>query len=219
MRDLLSKYKFKKIAVESLKNGIRLHFDSILLYKNHSFPTSLQISIIALEEISKAKWVEHYYYSSITNCGFPEKKFEQKWLNYLFIHPKKQAAFFAQNIFEYSPRFVEFAHSGQLENQKQKATYVGLEKIRKDRKVDVNSRISIPSKVKKASAKKLISLLNDELIDMCKSKLLQDSYFGIQEMDDIINNSLLENLMQWPYKSGIKSSKWIVNWKLNSDNN
>jgi AbiV family abortive infection protein len=105
MPEQLTKYKFKRIATESLKNGIRLHFDSILLFNNKSYPTSLQIAIIAIEEIAKAKWVEHYYYSSITNDGFPEKDFEQKWLKLLYFHPKKQYAFLARELFEYSPKF------------------------------------------------------------------------------------------------------------------
>ena len=63
----LSKYKFKKIAEESLRNALRLHEDSILLYKNSSYPSSFQLSVLSLEEFAKAKWVDYYYYSTITN--------------------------------------------------------------------------------------------------------------------------------------------------------
>lgn len=34
----LSKYKFKKLAKESLENVLRLHFDSIILFNNESYP-------------------------------------------------------------------------------------------------------------------------------------------------------------------------------------
>ena len=64
MREQLSIYKFKKIATESFKNGLRLHFDSILLYNNKSFPSAFQLSVLALEEFSKSYWVEHYCTSS-----------------------------------------------------------------------------------------------------------------------------------------------------------
>ena len=210
MPEQLTKYKFKRIATESLKNGIRLHFDSILLFNNKSFPTSLQISIIAIEEIAKAKWVEHYYYSSITNEGFPDKDFEQKWLQLLYLHPKKQYAFLARELFEYSPKFVDFVQKGQLELQKQKATYVGLEKTKGI--IDVNSRISIPEKVKDSDAKKIISLLNDVLIEICENKIFQEFYFGIEEMDKVIDKKLLNRLRKWKYKSGIKSRKWFSEW-------
>jgi AbiV family abortive infection protein len=207
MPEQLTKYKFKRIATESLINGIRLHFDSILLFNNKSYPTSLQISIISIEEIAKAKWVEHYYYSSITNNGFPDKDFEQKWLKLLYFHPKKQYEFLARELFEYSPKFVDFVQKGQLELQKQKATYVGLEKTKGN--IDVNSRISIPEKVKESDAKKIISLLNDVLIEICENKIFQEYYFGIEEMDKVIDEKLLDRLKKWKYRSGIKLRKWF----------
>ena len=210
MPEQLTKYKFKRIATESLINGIRLHFDSILLFNNKSYPTSLQISIIAIEEIAKAKWIEHYYYSSITNDGFPDKDFEQKWLKLLYFHPKKQYEFLARELFEYSPKFVDFVQKGQLELQKQKATYVGLEKTKGN--IDVNSRISIPEKVKESDAKKIISLLNDVLIEICENKIFQEYYFGIEEMDKVIDEKLLDRLKKWKYRSGIKSRKWFSEW-------
>jgi AbiV family abortive infection protein len=93
MKQGLSEYKFKKIAAEALKNSIRLHKDSILLYKNSSYPSAFQLSILAMEELAKAKWVGHYYTSSIYNDGFPDEKFEQYWLKLLYFHPEKQFAF------------------------------------------------------------------------------------------------------------------------------
>lgn len=43
--DGISKYKLNKIATESLRNTIRLHFDSILLYRNGSYPSAFQLSV------------------------------------------------------------------------------------------------------------------------------------------------------------------------------
>jgi len=202
MRKQLSKYKFKKLAIESLKNGLRLHFDSILLYKNKSYPTALQIAIIAIEEIAKAKQIEHYYYSSITNDGFPDEDFEQKWLRLLYIHTEKQFSFIAREIFEYSPQFVEFVKQGKLELQKHKSTYVGLEKYKS--KIDINSRISIPNREKANEAKRIISLLNDVLIEICELRIVQEHYFDIKEMDDIINVELLTKLEMWSPKTKLK---------------
>lgn len=201
----LSKYKFRKIATESLLNGIRLHFDSILLYENGSYPTALQISIIAIEEIAKAKSVEHYYYTSIIHEGFPDEEFEQMWLKGLYFHPKKQYSFLAREIFDFSPKFVEFVKEGKLELQKQRATYVGLG--RKSKGIDVNSRISIPNKLKKSEAKKIISLLNNTLLDICKRKIYQEHFFDIEEMDKVLDNDLLDRLRKWKHKSGLKLTK------------
>jgi AbiV family abortive infection protein len=217
MPDQLSKYKFKKIATEALFNGLRLHFDSILLFRNGSYPTSLQISIIAIEEIAKAEWVEHYYYSSVTNEGFPDKEFEQRWLRLLYFHPEKQYAFLGRNLFEFHPNFVEFVQKGQLEIQKQRATYVGLEKQK--RKIDVNSKISLPRRVGKLEARRIISLLNDVLIEICEIKKFQENYYGIEAMDNLIDHNLRNKLNTWKYKSGIKSRKWVDLWTEKLKNN
>ena len=71
--DGLSKYKFKRLAIESLRNAIRLHLDSISLFEIESYPSAFQLSVLAMEEFSKAKWLEHYIYSSETNEGYPDK--------------------------------------------------------------------------------------------------------------------------------------------------
>lgn len=218
MTDQLSEYKFKRISLESFKNGLRLHFDSILLFKNDSFPSAFQLSVLALEEFSKSNWVEHYYYSSITNDGFPGKDFEQKWLKLLYFHPEKQSAFFGWGfMFNYSPKFVDFVRQRGLENKKQIATYVGLD--RKKNEIDVNSRISIPTKINNNDSKQMISLINDYLKDICKKKFSQDYYFDIEEKNDLITTDLVVKLNDWKFKSGIRSNKWFDEWTKKSSTN
>lgn len=208
----LSKYKFKRIAIESFKNALRLHFDSILLYNNNSFPSSFQLSVLAMEEFSKSHWVEHYYWSSITNNNFPEVHFEQKWLKLLYLHPKKQNAFLGWGAhYDYSPKFVEFVQSGQLELQKQRATYVGLDRNKGE--INVDSRISIPTRIKEKDARRMISMINDCLKDICEIKLRQKYYFDIEEKDEIVNKGLLTRLNKWKSKSGIRSNRWFEEWK------
>lgn len=78
-KDGISKYKLNKIATEALRNAIRLHFDAILLYENGSFPSALQLSILSLEELSKADWVNHYIWTSETNEGYPDVYSEREF--------------------------------------------------------------------------------------------------------------------------------------------
>jgi AbiV family abortive infection protein len=210
MRETLSIYKFKKIAEEALRNGIRLHIDSIILFSKDRIPSALQLSIIAMEEIAKAKSVEHYYFTSVTNVGFPDKEFEQKWLNDLYFHPKKQYKFIGREFYRYSPKFVEHVKSKNLEQQKQNVTYVGLKK--KGRNVDVNSRISVPLSTNANEAKKMISIINDELKEMCQLRSEHEYYFWIPEMDYWIDDDLLDILYAWNFSSGIKSDKWEKVW-------
>ncbi len=206
MTEKLSKYKFRRIATESFKNGLRLHFDSIKLFKTDSYPSSLMLAIIALEEFSKSNWVEHYYWSSITG-SFPDVEFEQEWLKLLYKHPKKQKAFLGWgDAFEYSPRFIKSIENNELEILKQKATYVGLNRIKG--KVDVKSRISIPQKTNQSEPKKIISLNNNYLLEICERKKIQEIYFDIEEKDDLITDELYEKLKKWKYKSGLRSNKF-----------
>lgn len=204
MREQLSKYKFKKLATESFRNGLRLHFDSILLFENQSFPSAFQLSVLALEEFSKSYWIEHYYYSSTTNNGFPDKEFEQKWLNLLYFHPKKQRVFFGWGVSrDYSTKFIESIENGELELKKQKATYVGLSKNRRD--IDVNSRISLPTQIKNNDAKQMISLLNDYLKDMCDMKEFYEFHSDIIEKDELITPELKQKVEKWKYNSGLRN--------------
>ncbi len=171
MKEGVSQYKLIRIAVESLRNSLRLHFDSILLFKNGSFPSAFQLSVLSLEEFAKAKWVEHYVWSSLTNSGYPNEKFEQEWLQLLYRHPEKQRAFMAREIFDYSPKFAEFIKSRKLEEKKQNATYVGLSKLKG--KVDTSSRVSTPTRVKEKDASQLISLMNNEFLAVVSQRLAE----------------------------------------------
>ena len=216
MNETLSKYKWKKIAEESLKNCLRLHTDSIILYENSSYPSAFQLSVLAIEEFSKAQWVDHYYYSSVTNEGFPGHKDEQDFLNLLYNHKKKQFNFIVREIFDYSPNFIELIRKGNLDSKKQNATYVGLKKGPKN-KVITDGRISIPTTaIKKIDAKQIISLMNHELLDIHKKTIENEGYWGIWELDSVLNEDSCQIIFCWPHKTGLKSRKWS---KINIKNN
>ena len=212
----LSEYKFKKLAQESLRNALRLHEDSITLYNAASYPSAFQLSVLSLEEYAKAKWVDHYYYSTVTNGGFPKKtdhgydeyvNLEQKGLNLLYLHPEKQFAFIGREIFDYAPSLVEKIQNRDLEYLKQQAVYVGLG--RSKGKIDTASRISVPTnKIKLKTAKQMISLLNHEFVEVYELNLNSDGYWGIWEMNAIINKKDYPALFAWPFKTSLKSKRW-----------
>ncbi|WP_157651811.1 AbiV family abortive infection protein [Burkholderia ubonensis] len=201
----LSLYKWKKLGREALLNALRLHRDAILLFNANSFPSAFQLSVLSLEEFAKAKWVEHYYWSSIANCEFPDAEFEQNWLKLLYIHSDKQYAFIARDMFEYQPPLVEFIKSGELERRKQKAVYVGLERDRKT--VNVKNRISLPSSITRKEVKKMISWVNAEFIFIHKALTFYEHYFGISEMDEVMLLPSTNVIFEWPYKSRVRSTK------------
>jgi AbiV family abortive infection protein len=201
----LSKYKWKRLATESLMNALRLHKDAILLFNAGSYPSAYQLSVLCLEEFAKAKWVEHYYYSSITNCGLPDAEFEQGWLKLLYDHSEKQYAFVARDMFEYPPALVEFIKSGKLERRKQQAVYVGLDRTRKT--INVKSRISLPTSIKLKEAKQLISWINSEFIFVHRNLTFYEYYFGIPEMDEAMHSPAACVIFEWPHKSRTRSRK------------
>jgi AbiV family abortive infection protein len=199
----ITKYKFKKLAAESLKNGLRLHFDSILLYRSRSYPSALQLSILALEEISKSYWIEHYYDSSITNTGFPDIEFEQSWLKLLYVHTKKHQAFVGWGWSEqYHKSFVESLRNGDIDKLKQTATYVGLERL--NRGIDTKGRISTPEKIKAQDARKMISVINDHLLDRCEMKEFYGNAYQIEEKDDVLTDIVVMRIKGWGHNSGLR---------------
>lgn len=206
MKKPITKYKFKKLATESFKNGLRLHFDSIYLYRNRSYPSALQLSILALEEITKSYWIEHYYYSSITNEGFPDIEFEQSWLKLLYIHTKKHQAFVGWGWSEqYCESFVNSLRTGEIDKLKQTATYVGLE--RTNRIIDTKGRISTPNKIKLKDARKMISVINDHLLDRCETKEYNGYAYDIEEKDNVLDEIVILRLNNWGHRSGLRKKK------------
>ena len=213
MKRNITEYKLKKLSVESFKNALRLHFDSIVLYNNKSYPSAFQLSVLSIEEFGKSEQVEWYYFTLTTNEWTPDVEFEQKFLNDLYIHPIKQRVFFNNNDWhEYSPKFIKFIYKRDLEKKKQKATYVGLERIRKGNIIDVNSRISIPTSICQKDAQQMISIIRDYLKNVCRLRFFQESYFDIDEKDDLITKSLLKKIDKWKHRSGLKSKKHLQDW-------
>jgi AbiV family abortive infection protein len=206
----ITKYKLVKLATESLKNSLRLHFDSVLLFNSGSFASAFQLSVLSLEEFAKGKWVEHYVWTSETNDGYPDREFEQEWLKLLYRHPEKQWAFIAREVFVYSPKFADFIKAKRLEERKQAATYVGLSRV--GGVVNVRSRLSTPTRIKRREAAQMISLLNSEFLEVSERIRTGDGYFDITDMDDVFGDDTHVELAKWPYRSGLKSRRWSKVW-------
>lgn len=210
MTETLSKYKLKRLSIESFKNGIRLHRDSILLFQNQSYASAFQLSVLALEEIAKSEWIEDYYWNS-TIHGQSNKEFEQDWLKRLYFHPAKQKYFIRRGeMVNYSPKYVRLIIDKNLELKKQRATYVGLDKSKKG--VDINSRISIPERIKEKDAQQQISVLNDFLKESINLFKAQECLFDIPEKDLLLNSELETYINNWKSRSGLRSKRWIIEW-------
>lgn len=207
-RVTLSKRKYKKLALESLRNSIRLLDDSILLFEAGSYPTATQIAILAIEELSKARAIDHAYDSAVTNEGFPDATMEQRWLRALHSHIFKQAWHIRDWYSEFSPNFRKLIHSGGLEIIKQRATYVGLPW--REKSIDVNARISTPARVQERQAKQIISLMSKEFRDIHSVTDPEDGgFFSINELNEVVCSHEIAPVYRWPHKrTGLKSPRF-----------
>ena len=198
------------MAYLALKNAIRLHLDSILLFEHRSFASSLQMSILAMEELGKACELEHYTFHVSVDFR-PEPQEERKWLSLLYSHHWKQEAAVGRDMINYSPKFIRFVHDKRLDHAKQTATYVGLRRTPEG--IDVAGKIQSPFSIKRPRARKQISLINDIFLEMCRLNRAQDQYFAIESMSSLIGLKLRNHLkLRWKGRSGIRSSRWSKHW-------
>ena len=104
------------------------------------------------------------------------------------------------------PELIDFIKKGKLDQRKQQATYVGLERGRKG-SVKVNSRISVPTTIKLKETKQLISWINAEFVFIYESVKSYDHYFGVTEMDLVMLSPAGLIIFDWTFKSRTKSRK------------
>ena len=205
----MSAYKWNRLSYESLINGIDKHFDSISLFWESSFSSSFHLATIALEEIAKAKMIDHYVFQSVHNEGFPEIQFEQKWLKRLYSHTNKQQVYVNSEYEDFSPTFLKFVNANELEVKKQESVYVGFRRVGKW--IDTKSNISKPSKFKEKDARQIISVNNETLIQQCNRNIENGFYYGTYQAYHILDSDMIDLLRdEWDYKSGIKAKKWAT---------
>jgi AbiV family abortive infection protein len=185
--------KIQHLAGLSLKNGIRLHFDSIKLYKLKSYPTALFISVIAMEEIGKAFWADHFAFTTKIN-GRDEFDLEDEWINLLFgDHKKKQLSFLRQEFSKIDIKYYEYVQSRQLEKLKQDSLYVGLERPKKGNP-RTDGKLINPLNIKKITAKEQILIVHTFLMSEIESEEKGSIYFDLATFRETLNSDLLVKL-------------------------
>ena len=209
MNNTISKKKLRSLSASSLANSIQLHLDSIVLFGEKRYSSAFYLSVIAMEEMAKAKRLEHYFFYYTQN---QEHRFEQAFLSRLYDHSSKQRAFIGHDLEHYSPKYYNAVENRQLDQKKLKALYVGLDK--KNKLIDTKSKISRPSSFKSTDAKQQISVFNDELKHLMNSMNKYEYYFFIPEMDCILSDTTTKQIVdRWKFKSGIRSKKWWPYWR------
>lgn len=183
--------KVDKMAGLSFENGLRLHFDSILLFENKSYSSAYFLSVLAIEEIGKAFLIEDFLWHSLCD-GRMEKEWEEKFLERIYFHTAKQGSF-ARNILPISTnRFFESLYKGELEILKQNSVYVGL--ARNKRKINLKSRINNPLKIDQLKAQKQITNVNDCLLHFTLGVMKQVCSVDSSCIENLLNKRLLAKL-------------------------
>jgi AbiV family abortive infection protein len=195
--DVISLNKVDKMAGLSFENGLRLHFDSILLFENKSYPSAYFLSVLAIEEIAKAFLITDFLWHSRVD-GRMEKEWEEKFLEHIYFHTAKQGSF-ARTFFPISTnRFFESLYKGELEILKQNSVYVGL--ARNKKKINLKSRINNPLKIDQSKAQKQITNVNDCLLEFT---------LGVMKQVYSVDSSCIENLLNKHLLSELKG-KWSL---------
>jgi len=183
---MVSLRKMEKMEALSFDNSLRLHKDSILLFKSKSYPSAYFLSVIALEELGKMLSLNNYIFQE---CAHSKKerrslyqdsemrKFEQEYFDLLHgNHVWKQLSFFSytwENMQDL--KFLDNIKSRKLEKEKQGSLYVGLKK--KNRSTILDSRVHSPLKIGRSEVINQITRVNDFFVIFSIGKLL--GFYGV----------------------------------------
>jgi len=185
--------KVDRMAGLSFENGVRLHFDSILLFENECYPSAYFLSVLAVEEVGKAFLFEDFLWHSVCD-GRMEKQWEEKFLELTYSHTGKQASFARNLVWPISAnKLFESLYKGELEILKQHSVYVGLE--RDKGKINLKSRINNPLKVDRLKAQGQITNINDCLLELT---------LGVMKQVYSVDSTCIENLLSKHLLSELK---------------
>jgi AbiV family abortive infection protein len=213
---MLNLKKIDWLALLALHNAVRLHGDAIHLYKDQRYSSAFQLSVISQEEIGKAHIASDFVWHSRVDGRYP-LNLEKEIIDLLYKHPVKQGAFLRNSDFGFSllttkqgRKIYDGVFNGELENQKQNATYVGLTKTNK--KPNIKGKVLQPT-ITRLKAQKQITIVNDYLIHMTSGHIIGSHELDITDVKRVLNRRLMKELLHdWKVISpGIKT--WLINAK------
>lgn len=200
MSSLVNLKKFDRMGVLSFENAIRLHDDSILLFKNQSYPSSYALSVIALEELGKFCVIQDFVWHSRIDGRYNPKE-EEEYIKIIFNHRYKQMTFCSfLNFPMIARKGINKVYDGTTEKNKQNSFYVGLP--RKKGRVDLKGKITNPQKITKLKAEEQITVVNDFIVCLTAGVTMECYIVDIWELENVLTSKLLTRLRQkWPKMS------------------
>ena len=188
---MISFSKLSKMAILAFINGLRLHFDSVILIENKSYPSATMLSVLAMEEFGKYFSLSSYMYYSSVNDNRDEQH-EMNILSMLYKHPFKQSTCFGRDGFEPNEELRIKAADRYFEDLKHRSMYVGFD--REKGEILVNKKVNNPYKVNRKKSLKQVLFLNDLLIGLTKDRVEGRIELDEEEVNHILNKKLLKKL-------------------------
>ena len=187
-----------RMGALSFENALRLHEDSILLFRHQRFPSAYALSALSLEEIGKYWIIEDLVWHSRTDGRFtPEWEEKIVCLTYNHRHKQKQFAYHV-DIPMFAKRAIRDIYDGKVEKKKQDAIYVGLP--RRGKHVDLKARINNPSRLSERQTQTQITVVNDFLLCLAVGVVKGFYTVGIWALEeDVLTHDLIQRLRNlWP---------------------
>ena len=176
----------------SFENGLRLHRDSILLFKNNSYTSFLFMSVLAIEEIGKTELLMDMLYHSYSS-GVWDSNQQKNFLKLVYCHKSKQVNF--ARLFDSpfpSNNFFKDLNNGDTDLLKQNSMYVGLKKVKGE--IHLKSKIINPLKTPRLKVEKHITKVNDCLLELVLSVIQQCSIMDSGYIEEKMNKRLYKEL-------------------------
>ena len=156
--------KIERIATASFENAVRLHEDAVLLFKNGRIPSALQMSALSIEEIGKYFMYEDVWWHNRRE-GIWSIEDMQEFLRGGYSHTSKQCWFASHADSPFvSKQLIRILQTGELENIKQRATYVGMP--RKGKNINFDKRLTSPKQTSERRTEDFITMVNDYIIEL-----------------------------------------------------
>ena len=190
--------KIQRIAIASFENAVRLHEDAVLLFNRGRIPSALLMSALSMEEIGKYFMFEDVWWHNRIE-GIWSIEDMQQFLRGGYSHTSKQS-WFASHVDSpfVSKQLIRILQTGELENIKQKATYVGMP--RKGKNINFDKRLTSPKQTSRHRTEDSITMVNDYIIELAVGIRKGFYSLDIYEIDDWLAEPETERhfLELWP---------------------
>jgi AbiV family abortive infection protein len=186
----------------AFQNALRFHFDAIRLYKMHSYASALALSVLSMEELSKANDLEDIGWYALVD-GVPIQDLWNLEKNF-YNHKLKQLGFASRITLHSMPRssLWKIAASGELEKIKQDALYVGISGNKSP--AVPGARVKNPLTISPKKSGKYITLVNDFLLDLTIGEL--GGWYGVdaESIEKQLTRMLVYRLIRsWPKRGRV----------------